>query len=290
MKYPRILAAIRSAKWAATPATVQAIADTLGSHLRGNVAARIIAPKIQGPFDEEMPPRLPVEKPGEVKSNGVAVIPVYGILGKHLSSMETMCGGCDVDAIASELSDALSDTNISAILFDFDSPGGVVTGVPELAAKIRAANEMKPCYAFTATQCCSGAYWLASACTAFFCTSTADIGSIGVYVAMVDESEWWKKEGYKLELIKAGTFKAMGIAGAPLKDEERALIQNGVDDIYSMFTSDVQKGRGSVDSGVMQGQTFMGEKAIAAHLADELVGDIEEVISQIANSTLSASN
>lgn len=286
MKYPRILAAIRSAKWAVTPPTLQAIADTLGAHLRGTLRAKLI------PDDDLIPPAPGPAASGETEDDGmipgVAVIQVYGILGKHLSDFEMACGGCDCDAISSDLEMALADSSVQSILFDFDSPGGVVSGIPELAARIRAADKIKPCYAFTEAQCCSAAYWLASSCRAIFCTQSADLGSIGVYVALVDDSEWWAKEGYKLNLIKAGEFKAMGISGQPLSDKERALIQTDVDNIYAMFTADVKSGRGEVATETMQGQTFMGMAAVMSNLADEMTDGIESVLMELAPKSASA--
>jgi signal peptide peptidase SppA len=275
MKYPRILSAIRSAKWAVTPRTLQAISDVLGAHMRGVIAPRAdFMPVIPGP------PASPTPAEGD-PSEAIAIIPVHGIIGKNLSSLEMMCGGCDVDAVQGAIDEAIADPDVDAILLAIDSPGGVVTGVPELTAAIRAAGAEKPIYAFTDAQCCSAAYWIASACKAIFCTMTADVGSIGVYVALIDDSEWWQKEGYKLELIKAGEFKAMGISGQPLAAAERDLIQADVNTIYGMFTGDVVKGRGAIEPAVMQGQTFMGEAAVTAGLADAIVTCLDDALDEI---------
>jgi signal peptide peptidase SppA len=273
MKYPRILSALRSAKWAATPATIQAVADALGAHLRG---AALVPDRMPGTVEE------PQKAAGDNVAGGVAVIPVYGVIGRHLSSMETECGGCDVETVGAALDAAIASASVSAIVFDIDSPGGVVAGVPELAAKICEANAIKPCFAFTGGQCCSAAYWIASGCTGIFATKSADLGSIGVYVALCDDSEWWTKQGYKLELIKAGEFKAMGISGKPLSDKERAMIQSDVDAIYAMFTGDVRASRDGVQNEAMQGQTFMGEAAVAANLADEIVPSLDALVLTIA--------
>jgi signal peptide peptidase SppA len=270
MRYPRILAALRTAKWAALPSTIQAVHDALAAHMRSQNAGHI---KVALPTPAS---------PTPVPSSNVAVIPVMGIIGKNLSSLETMCGGCDVNAVQGQIEEALEDDSCTSILLAFDSPGGVVTGVPELAAFIRAASNEKPIYAFTDGQCCSAAYWLASATQGIFCTQTADVGSIGVYVALVDESEAWAKEGYKLELMKAGEFKAMGHPGKPLADGERALIQAGVDKVYGMFTADVLKGRGDVATATMQGQTFMGQDALTANLVDEISTGIDAVIAELS--------
>ncbi len=277
MKYPKILAALRSAKWAVTPATLHAITDTLGARMRGTLHASLI-PDRPAPDPNNASSQTQVE----ASSFPVAVIAVHGILGKNLSSMEMECGGCDVGVISAAIDMALADPAVQTLVLDFDSPGGVVTGIPELCEKIREAATVKQIVAFTGSQCCSAAYWLASACNAIYCTKSADLGSIGVYVALCDDSEWWKKEGYKLELIKAGEFKAMGISGQPLAAAERALIQTDVDAIYVMFTADVRAGRGTIDDATMQGQTFMGERAVGVNLADELVGDLDELIAQSA--------
>lgn len=270
MSYPRILAAIRTAKWAALPSTIQAVRDALSAHIHSPNAGQI---KVSLPtFGGQS--TAPV--------SNVAVIPVQGIIGKNMSQFETMCGGCDVNTIQANIEECLEDDTCSCILLAFDSPGGVVTGVPELAAFIRAASAEKPIYAFTDGQCCSAAYWLASATQGIFCTMTADVGSIGVYVAMVDETDAWTKEGYRLDLMKAGEFKAMGMPGQPLAPAERALIQAGVDQVYGMFTGDVLKGRGDVATSTMQGQTFMGADAVTVNLVDELVTGIDAVVAQLS--------
>jgi protease-4 len=160
-----------------------------------------------------------------------------------------------------------------------------VTGIPELASLIRTISETKPVIAFTDAQCCSAAYWLASACDSIVVTPTADVGSIGVYSALVDESAAWAQEGYKLELMKAGKHKAMGIPGLPLAPEDRALIQAEVNSIYAMFTADVVANRArngaTVAEDTMQGQTFMGGTAVAVGLADRVVGSLTDLLAAL---------
>ena len=66
------------------------------------------------------------------------------------------------------------------IIFDLDSPGGVVYGVPELAAKIRAFRNTKPIYAVANSEAGSAAYWIGSAASKFYVTPSGQVGSIGV--------------------------------------------------------------------------------------------------------------
>lgn len=275
MRYPHILAAIRSAKWAVQPETLQAIRDVLSSRLaldrRAIQEHRGLVP-VRADVGENAPV-VPVVQP-------VTVIPVFGIIGKRLDEMETECGGCDLDAVETALANAVNDPRVTSIVLHFDSPGGVVTGVPELAAKIRAWSVQKPIFAFADKLMASAAYWLASACTGIACTPTADVGSIGVYMAAIDESQAWAMEGYRLVLVKAGARKVEGITGATISEETVAAWQAEVDAIYSMFTGDVTAARPGVPSESMQGQTFMGAAAVAAQLVDFVVPDLSSVVQQ----------
>lgn len=271
MRYPHLLAAIRSAKWAVTPATLQAIRDVLSSRLAGRAEAPVAAPP--------RPAALPV---ASAAPRGTAVVECFGIIGKRLSEMEMMCGGCDLGQVEEDLAAAVADPGTSAIILHLDSPGGTVTGVPELAAKIRAWSAQKPIYAFTDTLCASAAYWLAAACTGLACAPTAEVGSIGVYMALIDESEAWAKEGYKLVLVKAGARKAEGIPGSALSPETVAAWQAEVDAIYALFTADVAASRPGVAPAAMQGQTFMGAAALEAALVDAVVPDLAAFAALIA--------
>jgi len=287
MRYPHILSAIRSAKWAVQPGTLQAIRDVLSARL---MLARSDLRTSEGPFREPEPiGYLPASLGSRRADLGgpaspgprVSVVPVFGIIGKRLDSFEAECGGCDLENVEAALARAVNDPRSDTIILHIDSPGGVVTGVPELAAKIRAWSDEKPIYAFTDKLMASAAYWLASACTGIFCTPSADVGSIGVYMAIIDESEAWAKEGYKLVLVKAGARKAEGIRGVPVSDATIAAWQAEVDTIYAMFTGDVTKSRPSVGSESMQGQTFMGGGALAAELVDGVVPDLATLVSEI---------
>jgi protease-4 len=275
--YPRIAAALLSARWCITPAALAAIRNTFEAACAGRLRA-----------DEHMPmPGQPddYEEAEPVMDKGILVVPVHGVCARYLSAMETDCGGLDLNDTEKTLREAQADPRVQGIVLHFNSPGGTVTGIPELASLIRTISETKPVIAFTDAQCCSAAYWLASACDSIVVTPTADVGSIGVYSALVDESAAWAQEGYKLELMKAGKHKAMGIPGLPLAPEDRALIQAEVDSIYAMFTADVVANRArngaTVAEDTMQGQTFMGGTAVAVGLADRVVGSLTDLLAAL---------
>jgi len=227
-----------------------------------------------------------MEEKGYDIQNGVALVPVNGVIGKRLNMLEMMCGGADVDQLVSAVQKADRDPMVDSILLDVNSPGGMVTGTPEAAAALGQIS--KPLYAFTDSQMCSAAYWLASAATSgIFVTGSSDVGSIGTYLAMIDSSRAYEMEGLKLELFKAGSLKAIGLEGKAFTDDERAFLQDGVDRANSRFTSAVVANRKAatgriISDETMQGQWFDGEQAVANGLADRLVSGIAEAVALIA--------
>lgn len=207
-----------------------------------------------------------------------AVINMFGVVGKHLSGLEMSCGGLSLDASQALMKLADADPQVSKTLLHFNSPGGTVTGVYETGKFISELS--KPVYAFTETQICSAAYWLASKTDGIIATPSASLGSIGVYMAFMDSSEKLAKEGVKLDLIKSGEFKAMGIK--PLSEDERAILQERVEQIHEQFKAEVNEKR-TVDPAFMEGLTYTGEQSIENGLADSLVFSLTEALEIIAS-------
>jgi hypothetical protein len=165
--------------------------------------------------------------------NGVGILPICGPIGSNLSPIEKMLGGCDVADISASFDAFAVDPSVRTLLLDVDSPGGTVTGVPELAAQIAAFP--KPTLAFTSGEACSAAYWLASQADDFLATPSASVGSVGVYLALLDSSAALARSGLFVDVIKAGTYKAAGFPGTSLSEEQRALLQERVDMVHRMF-------------------------------------------------------
>jgi ClpP class serine protease len=214
----------------------------------------------------------------------IAVIPVYGILAKNASFIEEACQGVtDINAIAHAVAQAAAAKEVKTLILDLATPGGQVTGIPELGALIRSVTQMrgKTVYAFTDERCCSAGYWIGSQADEFYATPSSTVGSIGTYLAWLDESVKMQLEGVRLEFFGAGKHKGIGLPGRPLNQEDRALLQTKVEEINGWFTSAVSMARRKVSDETMQGQTFGGAEAVARHLADGMVGGWEEFLSLV---------
>ena len=282
MKYAHLIASVYGRPWCITAEAGRAISAQLSAWLGGKLSG-IPTPKAYWEPDEDEDEDASAQTTGlpYTLNGSTAIIPVSGIIGKRMSAFESECGGCDLNTVESALNHAVSNSAVSNIVLDFDTPGGTVTGVLEAANAIAKAGESKPVYGWCETQCCSAGYWLASQCKAFVTTETAIVGSIGVYTAVMDDSEAWANEGLKQNLMKAGDFKATGMPGIPFSDTDRKRLQAEVNQIYGLFTASVIKGRGKVSADTMQGQTFMGMDSVGLNLTDGVASNMAEFLSAI---------
>lgn len=204
--------------------------------------------------------------------DGTVIIPVRGILEQRLGLWGWLSGGSSYDEITMQIKSALDDESISKIILDFDSPGGSVLGVAELAELIFQARARKPIIAIANNLCGSAAYWLASACSEVVLSSTTSIvGSIGVVSIHSDLSKAEDRAGIKITEIVAGQFKRVASSHAPLGDEGRSVLQEQVDQIYGIFLDAVGKHLGlsaaDVHEKMGDGRDFIGQRAIDAGLA-----------------------
>lgn len=114
---------------------------------------------------------------------------------------------------------------------------------------------------------CSAAYWVASQARAIYATPSAQVGSIGVVQAVIDNSAAIEKAGIKVEVFSVGKYKAMGAPGTPLTDDQRELISSNLAEIAGEFhTAVLAKGR-AIPAEAMEGQTFSGRQAQRHNLA-----------------------
>jgi len=222
----------------------------------------------------------PEADPVPENDNGLAVIPLHGVMMRRPDAIARFFGACDTEAVRESVELAAGDRSVGAVLLDIDSPGGTINGTPELAEAVRNASLRKPVYAFSAGMMCSAAYWVASQADVVYAAPSARVGSIGVLLPVVDRSEAYAKAGVKVEVFAAGKFKGAGVPGTSLTDEQRHWIQQGVDETWGQF-KDAVRSRRNVPDDVMEGQHFSAASAAGHGLISTLANARDEVEARI---------
>jgi signal peptide peptidase SppA len=216
-----------------------------------------------GPLPQSRP-----QSPLLTVQDGIGSVSIEGpILRKPNLFARVLMGATGSEEIGAALTEAGQRDDIKAVFLDIDSPGGTVAGTPELAAAVASINKNKPVYAFSSGLMCSAAYWIASQARAVYATPSAQVGSIGVVQAVIDDSAALANEGIKVEVFAVGKYKAMGAPGTPLTDDQRDLINANLAEVAGEFHAAVLAGGRSIPADAMEGQTFSGRQAQRFNLA-----------------------
>jgi capsid assembly protease len=201
----------------------------------------------------------------------VAVVPIWGVI---TPKGDDWFGGTSANALTATFRALRDDASISAVVLDVDSPGGVVTGVPEAAAALRELAGAKRVTAVSNGMMASAAYWIASGANEIVSTPSSSTGSIGVWMAHVDLSKALEEAGITVTILSAGKHKVDGNPYQPLSDDARAALQEQIERTYDWFVADVAAGRGvkasEVKAGFGQGRVLVGKDAKAAGLVDRV--------------------
>lgn len=215
----------------------------------------------------------------------IAVVNLSGFITQKPSMMSMLFGGTSTEGLVSMMQAAMDEPSIGAVVLNVDSPGGIVFGVPEAAAAIRAMRGKKPIVAIANPLAASAGYYLASQADEVVMTPSAMVGSIGVKVVHVDESKALEAAGLAVTEITYGRRKVEESSAGPLTEEARASIQSRVDYYGKLFESDVAAGRrtsvAKVRANYGEGAMFTADTAKASGLVDR-VATLDELVGKLA--------
>lgn len=263
MKEARVLAAICGTEWAITPDALQGI---LAIASRENDDPQAIEARIG----------RPLENTHRAETRGdVAVIPVLGPLFRRANMFTRVSGATSYDQVAQDLAAAVDNPAVKSIVLNIDSPGGMASGVAELASHVYDARAKKEVVAYVGGLGASAAFWLASAASRVVASRTALLGSVGVVVGVGK-----KGDGGDEIVSSQSPYKRVD----PSTADGRARIQAMVDGLASIFIEDVAKYRGVTSEHVSakfgQGDVILGEAAQTAGMVDS-IGTFEGLIAEL---------
>lgn len=266
MLYPHVAARLFNTPLMIEAEKLRAIAHGLSHRFGVELIGLPVAPQALSELRNGEP-----RKPYQIV-NGIAVIPVFGGLVHRSGHFDAQSMPLtSYESIGKLFDAALTDDEVSSILFHLDSPGGEAQGVFDLADKIRKAqaNTDKPVNAFT-DMAASAGYLIASAADQLFVSQSASVGSIGVRMLHVDQSRMNDAMGLTVTELFAGARKIDGTPHAPLNDASLAALLSRITDLYDLFVDAVSTNRG-ITTAVIRGTEagiYIGAKAIPLGLAD----------------------
>lgn len=200
--------------------------------------------------------------------------------GEQVGVVEITGAIVDSKPILDHLKSFRENDNIKAIVVRIDSPGGGVGPSQEIYRAILKAKEKKHVIASMGGLAASGGYYAASATEGIMANPGTITGSIGVIMGYTNFQEILNALGLEPVVIKSGEYKDTGSPVREMRQDERNLLQNFVDEIHEQFVKDVAAGRNMAYENVKQladGRIYSGEQAQSLGLVDRM-GNLEDAI------------
>jgi signal peptide peptidase SppA len=266
----RVLSRITTEPWAITREGLDTILDIAQ---RENLTPQTVAERLGRPLENSYAVEV---------RDGIAILPVTGPLFRYANLLTDLSGATSYDLLARDFRRAVDDRRVHAVVLTIDSPGGEANGVSEFADQIFAARGRKPIVAYVDGSGASAAYWIAAAADEVVVADTAQVGSIGAVMAVLDTRQREEKLGVRrVEIVSSQSpHKRLD----PATDEGHRRLQARVDALSAVFIAKVAAYRGvpvaTVVGNYGQGDVLVGADAVTAGLADR-VGHFEDVIARL---------
>lgn len=192
--------------------------------------------------------------------------------------------GCD--RFASQLRELCKDDEVKAVVLRVNSPGGSAYASEVLQREIRTLKAKKPVIISMGNYAASGGYWISTYGDRIFAEPNTLTGSIGVFGMFFDVQKLFNDTlGVTFDSAKTGSYADFETISRPKTDQELALAQDRVNDLYDKFLNKVSESRGIQRDSlelIAQGRVWTGSDALKLKLVDEL-GGLEKSIGYAAD-------
>lgn len=197
----------------------------------------------------------------------IAVVEVDGIITES-------------ESISKQIKEFGERDDIKVIVVRINSPGGGVGPSQEIYREIKKVNAKKKVVASMGAVAASGGYYIAAAANKIVANPGTITGSIGVIMEFANAEELLSKIGFKGYVIKSGEYKDIGSPLRGMKENEKRLLQNVIDDVHRQFVDVVAENRKlkvDVVKKIADGRIFSGQQAKEIGLVDK-IGNFQDAI------------
>jgi protease-4 len=166
--------------------------------------------------------------------------------------------------------------HVKGVIVYVNSPGGTTTGGEAIYQGLRDIAARKPVVAQFGTIAASAAYMAGLGTDHIVARSNSITGSVGVLMQWPQVTELLDKIGVKMNTVKSGNLKAEPSPFSELDEENRALLNEMIDESQRWFLGLVRERR-KIDTaavpGLEAGRVYSGREALEHKLVDEIGGE-----------------
>ena len=185
------------------------------------------------------------------------------------------------ESIIKEIKKIKKNKNIKSVILYVNSGGGSAFASDLIARELELLNEKKPLVAYMSDVCASGGYYISMPADTLIASRGSIVGSIGVF-GIFPEMSGLLNDKLKITTDQIRTNNNIGEIDPfrPLEEDEKRLVQRGVNQIYTDFLSIVADGRSMSKDEVdklARGRVYYGEEGKELDLID-IVGEFNDAI------------
>ncbi|MDE6499015.1 MAG: signal peptide peptidase SppA [Muribaculaceae bacterium] len=200
-------------------------------------------------------------------------------------------GGIVGEEMVPEIIALADDDNVEGMVMRVNSGGGSAFASEQIWEALEYfKSKGKPLYVSMGDYAASGGYYISCGADCIYADATTLTGSIGVFGMIPEASKLLNdKLGVHFTTVQSNPNASFPVVFNPMTPAQHAAMQNGVDNIYSIFTQRVADGRDlPVDSvrSIAEGRVWVGTSALRLGLVDKIGGVKDAIAAIIADNNL----
>jgi protease-4 len=223
--------------------------------------------------------------------NKIALVKLSGLILTESTPVSPLGGGVRAitpDRVRRLLDRASSDANVKGVILFIDSPGGSAVASDMVFEEIMKFKKetQKPVVVQMGDTVASGGYFISAAADRIIASKASLTGSIGVIAKLYNLSELYAKIGVRPETFKKGEYKDILSEARERTEEEKAMLDQILEDAYQLFLNQVAQGR-AVATGeewpvakvedLANGKIYSGQGAVEVGLVDQ-IGNLVDAV------------
>ena len=178
--------------------------------------------------------------------------------------------------VVNDLRKLREDEHVKAVVLRVNSPGGSAYGSEQMWREVNLLKAEKPVIVSMGDYAASGGYYMSCAADYIVAEPTTLTGSIGIF-GMIPNMEGLLTDKLELhfDVVKTNQMSDFGSLNRPFSADERALMQNYIENGYKLFINRCAAGRKMSQQDIekiAEGRVWTGRAALELGLVDELGG------------------
>ena len=205
------------------------------------------------------------------------IVAVYYAFGGIVDMANNMSGDPSIvgDKVIQDLRELKEDEDVKAVVLRVNSPGGSAYASEQIWKAVKDLKAEKPVIVSMGDYAASGGYYISSIADTIVAEPTTLTGSIGIFGMVPNAKQLADKLGVHTDVVKTNKFSDFGNLMRPFTAEEKAIMQNMVNEGYETFVGRCSEGRNMTTDeikAIAEGRVWTGEMALKLGLVDVLGG------------------